>query len=105
MSESPDSSDRARKLAPVSGAAPALRGAASLPEPDYKRLFEWAPGLMLLLAPDLTIVAVSNAYLQATKTQREQSDLKNERREDFATTRTEATQQGDFFKRDFDRLR
>ena len=53
MSESPDSSDRA-------------------PEPDYKRLFETGPGSMLLLAPDLTIVAVSNTYLQATMTVREE---------------------------------
>jgi signal transduction histidine kinase/ActR/RegA family two-component response regulator len=47
------------------------RGRTSLPVPDYKRLFESAPGLMLLLAPDLTIVAVSDAYLQATMTVRE----------------------------------
>jgi signal transduction histidine kinase/CheY-like chemotaxis protein len=35
-------------------------------------LFEAGPGLLLLLAPDLTIVAVSDAYLRATKSVREQ---------------------------------
>ena len=38
----------------------------------FQRLFESAPGLYLVLLPDLTIVAVSDAYLQATMTQREQ---------------------------------
>jgi signal transduction histidine kinase len=44
-----------------------------LSQPDYHRLFESAPGLYLVLLPDskFTIVAVSNAYLQATKTKRE----------------------------------
>ena len=37
---------------------------------DYKLLFESVPGLYLVLTPDLTIVAVSNAYLAATMTQR-----------------------------------
>jgi signal transduction histidine kinase/ActR/RegA family two-component response regulator len=46
--------------------------AQRLPVPDYKRLFEAGPGLMLLLAPDLTIVAVSDAYLRATMTAREE---------------------------------
>jgi signal transduction histidine kinase len=41
-------------------------------EPDFRVLFESSPGLYLVLAPDLTIVAVSDAYLQATMTQREQ---------------------------------
>ena len=39
-------------------------------QPDYKILFESAPGLCLILLPDLTIVAVSNAYLDATMTKR-----------------------------------
>jgi hypothetical protein len=30
--------------------------------PDFWRLFEGAPGLYLVLDPQLTIVAVSNAY-------------------------------------------
>ena len=36
--------------------------------PDFQLLFESAPGLYLVLAPDLTIVAVSDAYLRATMT-------------------------------------
>lgn len=43
---------------------------SALPLPDYKTLFETAPGLYLVLAPDLRIVAVSDAYLQATMTRR-----------------------------------
>ncbi|MBI4866409.1 MAG: response regulator [Candidatus Wallbacteria bacterium] len=39
--------------------------------PDFRALFESAPGLYLVLAPDLTIVAVSDAYLAATMTRRE----------------------------------
>lgn len=38
---------------------------------NFQWLFESAPGLYLVLLPDLTIVAVSNAYLQATMTKRE----------------------------------
>ena len=40
-------------------------------EPDYRAIFESAPGLYLVLAPDLTIVAVSDAYARATMTRRE----------------------------------
>ncbi len=40
------------------------------PTPDFQTLFESAPGLYLVLAPDLTIVAVSDAYLRATMTKR-----------------------------------
>ncbi len=36
--------------------------------PDFRLLFESAPGLHLVLAPDLRIVAVSDAYLRATMT-------------------------------------
>lgn len=39
--------------------------------PDFRILFESAPGLYLVLATDLTIVAVSDAYLRATMTDRE----------------------------------
>lgn len=39
---------------------------------DFKTLFEAAPGCYLVLAPDFTIVAVSNSYLDVTKTKREQ---------------------------------
>ena len=42
-----------------------------LPMPDFRALFESVPGLYLVLTPDLRIVAVSDAYLQATMTQRE----------------------------------
>jgi signal transduction histidine kinase/DNA-binding response OmpR family regulator len=40
--------------------------------PDFHALFEAVPGLYLVLAPDLTIVAASDAYLRATMTRREQ---------------------------------
>jgi signal transduction histidine kinase len=39
---------------------------------DFQLLFESAPGLYLVLTPDLTIVAVSDAYLRATMTKREE---------------------------------
>lgn len=42
--------------------------------PDFRVLFESAPGLFLVLLPDaprFTVVAVSDAYLQATLTRRE----------------------------------
>ncbi len=39
--------------------------------PNFQSLFESAPGLYLVLTPDLTIVAVSEAYLHATMTKRE----------------------------------
>ncbi|HEV3257379.1 MAG TPA: ATP-binding protein, partial [Gemmataceae bacterium] len=42
------------------------------PAPDFRELFESAPGLYLVLTPDLIIVAVSDAYLRATMTAREQ---------------------------------
>jgi signal transduction histidine kinase len=41
------------------------------PGPDFKALFESAPGLYLVLDPDFRIVAVSDAYLRATMTERE----------------------------------
>jgi signal transduction histidine kinase len=44
---------------------------ASLPAPDYRVLFESAPGLYLVLTPKLRIVAASDAYLRATMTRRE----------------------------------
>ncbi len=45
----------------------------TLPVPDFRRLFEAAPGAYLVLLPDSdrTIVAVSDAYLRATRTERE----------------------------------
>jgi signal transduction histidine kinase len=38
---------------------------------DFRKLFECAPGLYLILSPELEIVAVSNSYLKATMTQRD----------------------------------
>src|SRR5262245_65091965 len=38
--------------------------------PDFRALFQAVPGLYLVLAPDLTIVAASDAYLHATLTER-----------------------------------
>src|SRR5258708_37486433 len=40
--------------------------------PDFRALFENAPGLYLVLTRELEIVAVSDAYLRATMTRREQ---------------------------------
>lgn len=40
------------------------------PVPHFQRLFESAPDLYLVLTPDLTIVAASDAYLRATMTDR-----------------------------------
>jgi hypothetical protein len=48
----------------------ARREAAPAPQPDFRALFESAPGLYLVLTPDLKIAAVSDGYLQATMTQR-----------------------------------
>ncbi|HEV2521657.1 MAG TPA: PAS domain S-box protein [Candidatus Acidoferrales bacterium] len=42
------------------------------PTPDFQSLFQSAPDLYLVLNPDLTIVAVSDAYLRATLTKREE---------------------------------
>ena len=39
--------------------------------PDFRALFESAPGLYLVLSPELRILAVSDAYLAATMTERE----------------------------------
>jgi signal transduction histidine kinase len=38
---------------------------------EYRTLFEQSPGLLLILKPDLTIAAVTDAYLSATMTERE----------------------------------
>ncbi|MBP9890754.1 MAG: response regulator [Planctomycetes bacterium] len=40
-------------------------------QPDFQRLFEAAPGLYLVLSPELNVVAVNQAYLDATLTQRD----------------------------------
>jgi len=41
------------------------------PGPDFRALFESAPGLYLVLTPDFEIVAASDAYLRATMTRRD----------------------------------
>jgi signal transduction histidine kinase len=41
-------------------------------EPDFRALFEAAPGLYLVLDPELRIVAASDAYLNATMTRRDE---------------------------------
>ncbi len=41
-------------------------------QPDFRALFESAPGLYLVLDPGLKIVAASDAYLRATVTRREE---------------------------------
>src|SRR5207245_5147864 len=43
-----------------------------LPKPDFRVLFESAPGSYLVLTPDFKIIAVSDAYLRATMTKREE---------------------------------
>jgi two-component system sensor kinase FixL len=42
-----------------------------LQDADFRTLFEAAPGLYLVLDPELTIVGVSDAYLRATMTERD----------------------------------
>jgi signal transduction histidine kinase len=39
--------------------------------PDFRRIFEAVPGCYLVLSPDLRIVAVSEAYLTATRSERD----------------------------------
>ena len=39
--------------------------------PDFRRVFEAAPGPMMLLSPDLVIEAVSDAFLAVSMTRRE----------------------------------
>ncbi|HEY7163014.1 MAG TPA: response regulator [Candidatus Binatia bacterium] len=48
-----------------------IKAPPSLPDFDFRLLFESVPGLYLVLTPELTIVAVSDAYLKATMTRRE----------------------------------
>ncbi len=45
------------------------------PEPDFRTLFESAPGQFLVLEPDIpryTIVGVSDAYVRTTMTKRDE---------------------------------
>jgi PAS domain S-box-containing protein len=41
-------------------------------QPDFRVLFEGAPALLLVMDPELRIVAVSDDYLEATMTRREE---------------------------------
>jgi signal transduction histidine kinase len=51
----------------------AIKAGVGVPlELDFRLLFESAPGRYLVLSPDLVIVAVSDAYLEATMTVREE---------------------------------
>src|SRR6266849_10959640 len=60
-------------LQPISGSGFAPSPLEShIPAPDFQALFESAPGLYLVLTPDLKIVAASEAYLRATMTKREE---------------------------------
>jgi PAS domain S-box-containing protein len=60
---------RGKRVVDPEGAPPRLT--ADLVAPDFRALFEAAPGLFLVLTPDLRIVAVSELYLRATMTRRE----------------------------------
>lgn len=44
---------------------------AADPQPDFRAIFESAPGLLLILTPGLRIVAATNSYLRVTKTVRD----------------------------------
>ena len=44
----------------------------TLTNPDFRNLFESAPLMCLALSPDFKIIAVSDAYLKATKTSRDE---------------------------------
>ena len=61
MSTAPAGRDTARETPP---------GPPAPSPPDFRVLFESAPGLYLVLDPDLVIVAASDAYLEATRTER-----------------------------------
>jgi signal transduction histidine kinase len=49
-----------------------LRVQTLIQSPDFERIFESVPNCYLVLAPDLTILAASDAYLRATMTRRDE---------------------------------
>jgi len=49
-----------------------MRNSSPASTPDFQVLFESAPNLYLVLTPDLNIVAVSDSYLRATMTKRDE---------------------------------
>lgn len=51
---------------------PNIAPETKLPQPNFQALFESVPGSYLVLTPQLRIVAVTDAYLRATLTVREQ---------------------------------
>jgi PAS domain S-box-containing protein len=65
--------DMAGKIYAIAGVSTDITARKRLEEVHhhFRALFESLPGLYLVLKPDLTIVAVSDAYLQATMTRRE----------------------------------
>jgi signal transduction histidine kinase len=58
-------------LAREAGNRDLTRSPGDSPSPDFRALFESAPGLYLVLTRDLQIAAASDAYLQATMTRRD----------------------------------
>jgi hypothetical protein len=66
----PGPSDPAPLPSPPSPPSPP--SATSAVQPDFRLLFDTGPALQLLLSPDLTIVAVSNAHLAATMKRRDE---------------------------------
>jgi signal transduction histidine kinase/ActR/RegA family two-component response regulator len=48
-----------------------MAASSHVTDPDFRSLFESAPGLYLVLSREFTILAASNAYLAATMTERE----------------------------------
>lgn len=56
----------------MDGHAPMTESSAILAQPDFRTLFESAPGSYLVLTPTLVIVAVSDTYLRAMMTRREE---------------------------------
>ncbi len=56
----------------MDGNASMAESSTVLAQPDFRALFESAPGSYLVLTPALVIVAVSQAYLRATMTTREE---------------------------------
>lgn len=54
-----------------SGLPPKLSAESEQHEPDFRTLFQAAPAPYLVISPQLIIVAVNDAYLRATMTERE----------------------------------
>jgi signal transduction histidine kinase len=61
-----------QKLYPILGNRVLSQMMEMREQPDFRALFEAAPGLYVVLDPELRIVAASDAYLEATMTRREE---------------------------------